>query len=47
MLNNNNRTLVIFSESSYPGGGGEETLFDIAILFSKKNIKVLWYSLHD
>ena len=41
------KNLAIFSESSYPGGGGEEFLLDIAIYFNYKNYNVYWISTHD
>ena len=36
----------MFTESSYPGGGGEEFLYDIAIYFYKQNYNVFWFSFH-
>jgi hypothetical protein len=39
--------LALISESSYPGGGGEEFLYDLAIFFTSKKIKVYWFTFHD
>lgn len=41
------KKLLLFSESSYPGGGGEEFLMDIAIYFKKKKYNIYWITLHD
>lgn len=41
------KNLALFSESSYPGGGGEEFLLDIAMFFYNKNYHIFWFSLHD
>lgn len=41
------KNLALFSESSYPGGGGEEFMLDIAIYFYNRNYKIFWLSLHD
>jgi hypothetical protein len=41
------KNIALFSESSYPGGGGEEFLQDIAIYFYNKNYNVFWFTLHD
>ena len=40
------KNVGIFSESSYPGGGGEEFLYDLAVHFHKRNYNVWWFSLH-
>ena len=42
-----NKNICLFSESSYPGGGGEEFLYDLAIYFTHKNYNVFWITLHD
>ena len=42
-----NKTVCLFSESSYPGGGGEEFLYDLAIYFTNHNYNVIWVTLHD
>ena len=39
--------IALFSESSYPGGGGEEFLQDVAIYFYNKNYNVFWFTMHD
>lgn len=41
------KNLALFSESSYPGGGGEEFMLDIAMYFCNKNYKIFWFTLHD
>ena len=41
------KNICLFSESSYPGGGGEEFLHDLAIYFTEKNYNVFWITLHD
>jgi len=41
------KKIFLFSESSYPGGGGEEFIFDIATYFSEKNYIVYWASFHN
>lgn len=41
------KQIALFSESTYPGGGGEEFLLDIAIHFKNKNYEVLWFTLHN
>jgi hypothetical protein len=41
------KNLALFSESSYPGGGGEEFMLDIAMYFYNKDYKIFWFSLHD
>ena len=41
------KKIFLFSESSYPGGGGEEFIFDIATYFTKKNYIVYWASFHN
>jgi glycosyltransferase involved in cell wall biosynthesis len=43
----NENRIALFSESSYPGGGGEEFLLDVAIYFYNKNYKVYWFTLHE
>lgn len=42
-----NRRIALFSESSYPGGGGEEFLMDVAVYFTNNGYDVYWISLHD
>ena len=41
------KNIALFSESSYPGGGGEEFMLDVAIYFSKNKYNVYWFTLHD
>ena len=41
------RNILLFSESSYPGGGGEEFLLDVAKFFHKKAYNVFWLNFHD
>ena len=43
----NTNTILLVSESSYPGGGGEEFLLDIANYFNNNNYTVYWMTLHD
>ena len=45
--NSNTNTILLVSESSYPGGGGEEFLLDIANYFNNNNYTVYWMTLHD
>jgi len=41
------QVLAIVSESSYPGGGGEEFLYDIALFFNNYGFKVIWFTFHN
>ena len=47
MIHKNTNTILLVSESSYPGGGGEEFLLDIANYFNNNNYTVYWMTLHD
>ena len=42
-----NRNLLLFSESSYPGGGGEEFILDVAKFFHSRNYNIFWINFHD
>ncbi len=41
------KCILLFSESSYPGGGGEEFMLDVARFFHGKAYKVYWMNMHD
>ncbi len=42
-----NKNIALICESSYPGGGGEEFMYDISVYFNKLNLNVYWFNFHD
>ena len=47
LIKYNTNTILLISESSYPGGGGEEFMLDIANYFNNHNYTVYWITFHD
>ena len=39
-----NKNICIITDSCYPGGGGEEFMYDLCVYFNKKNFNVYWLS---
>ena len=44
-LKRNNICLIC--ESSYPGGGGEEFMYDLSVFLTEQNYNVFWINYHD